>query len=121
MKKTYDIVGKTSPAARRLKSGKMIYENNYQSGIKCRLCYKVSYDPLNIKEKYCGNCSFYHSNDWQNDQYILFRIKTDKDFSMKIKKAVLLYKLHLVLGKSAQAVIMSYRTVYRLFFPPKKV
>lgn len=120
MKKTYELVGRKHPGERKLVSGRIVLEDNWQTGIKCLLCYNVTYDPQEVKTKFCSNCGFFHSNDWRKDPVITIKRKIDPVFAGKLLRGQILYLLHSGIVGSAKRVIMGYRTVKRFFLPVKK-
>ena len=86
MKRTFDLVGSNTPGAGGRYRGR--------KGIKCWICYRVSFNPEHIKTPYCPTCNFFHSQDWPNDRLVQLRIRTDPVFAMKLLRATKMYRLH---------------------------
>jgi ribosomal protein L37E len=85
MKRTFEVVGSNTPGA----GGRQ-----RRKGIKCWICYRVSYNPEHLKTPYCPTCNFFHSQDWPNDRLVQLRIRTDPVFAVKLLRAQKMYRLH---------------------------
>jgi ribosomal protein L37E len=124
MKQTYELVGKKQPIP--IKNGKVFTKRTtaftagsaWQTGIKCRLCYSVTWDKEAVKSKYCPKCGFFHSEDWTRDTLITMKRKTDAAFAIKLLRALILYRLHGFFVGALLFPIMCFRMVKRVLFPP---